>query len=92
MESGCVPREKRQMDFDEQMAVSTSNKIMSRLCLKHFSCYPLHLKPHSLPQPSRPASSGPAYQPQARLALALGPFAQSWFSFDVSKLFIALGL
>lgn len=97
MESGCVPREKRQMFFDEQMAVSTSNKIMSLLCWKHFSCFSLHLKPHSSPWLSRPASSSPAYEPQALplshtdSAPAFGAFVQCCFSFDIPKLFIASG-
>ena len=33
--------------FDEQVAISNSDKIMSLLRLKHFSCFPSHLKPHS---------------------------------------------
>lgn len=65
MESGQVLREKRQADFNEQMTVSTSNKITSRLCLKHLNCFPLHFKPHSLLWASRPASSGPTHAPQA---------------------------
>ena len=35
------------MDSDEQVAVSSSDKIMSLLRVKHFSGFPLHLNPHS---------------------------------------------
>ena len=50
------------MDSDEQVAVSSSDKIMSLLRVKHFSGFPLHLNPHSL-RPPQPACRPPRTAP-----------------------------
>ena len=83
------------MDFDEQVAISNSDKIMSLLHLKHFSCFPLHLKPHSFKAcitPALPIDPQELPLPRTSSAPAWGACVQCRFSFDIPTFFMASDL